>query len=126
MKNFDQFTTDELKEELKRREDEIKKQSNSNLHPLTIEFIENIKDAILKYGRYTYLDKGPYEVMNMYSITGKLKNLDVKTVGTILSQCLDSEEIKEYSDSFVSMIIAILYEDGRFDVDALFELDDRF
>lgn len=121
MKNFDQFTTEELQEEIKRR----KNKPVSNLHPLTIDFIKKIKDALTRFGSYTFLDKGPDEVIDMSNIVGKLSNLDIKTIGTILTQCLDSKDVKpEFTSAFVENVISCL--DDRSDFEELFELDDRF
>jgi len=123
MKKFDQFTTDELQDEINRRAKETK--NNSNIHPLSAEFIKNIKEALKRFGSYSFLDKGPDEVMDISNIVNKLSNLDIKTIGTILTQCLDSKEVKlEFTASFVECIISSL--DDRSDFDELFELDDRF
>lgn len=122
MKNFNEFTTEELKAEINRRE-EAKKVSN--LHPLTVDFCKRINDAIKKFGSYSFMDKGPDEVMDMTKIVNKLSKLDIETIAGILTQCLDSKDVKpEFSASFVECVISCL--DDRSDFEELFDFDDRF
>ena len=82
MKKLEEFTTAQLKAEIKRREKAEK--ANSNLHPITIEFLKELKGGLKQFGSYTFMDKGPDEVINMAPLERKLKDLDIKTVATIL------------------------------------------
>lgn len=125
IKDFKQFTTDELYEELKRREELEKQSSDSKLDPLTVEFIIKIKEALKQFGEYSLLDKGVYDVMNTNEIKKVLSDLEASEVALIFSQILDSKELKpNISSRFVSDMISEL--DDREDFDELFDYDDRF
>ena len=120
-----EFSTEQLRGELNRREEQEKNEINSKLHPLTIDFIDQIKEALSDFGEYTFGDKGAHEVMGISSIVSKLKPLPIDEVGTILTQCLDSTEVKEqFTEEFVNSVICDM--NRRSDFDSLFELDDRF
>lgn len=63
--------------------------------------------------------------MGISSIVRKLKPLPIVEVATILSQCLDSTEVKsDFTEEFVNSVIGDM--DRRPDFDELFELDNRF
>lgn len=132
MKNYEQFneslknySSEELKAELMRRDQESK--DSLNLHPLASEFLEALKGALNQFGEYSFYDKGVDEVMNTYILTNKLTNLSIQSVAKIFTQILDYTD-KELDDEktfhFVSALIGNL--DHRDDFDGLFQYDSRF
>ena len=67
-------------------EDNSSQPSNS---PITVQEIQKqIKDAVKTFGSYSYVDKGPGEVMNMSSIVSPLKTMSPREVGAILVELL--------------------------------------
>lgn len=142
IKNFEQFTTDELQDEINRRKSEASKvqpvsigktilgrpgMSNPtpSLHPLALDFIQQIKTALKDFGEYTFGDKGADEVMDIRSVVKSLSSMDIPEIGKILSQVLDTQEVKyNFTSEFVSSVISGL--DHMDDFEELFDIDDRF
>ena len=60
----------------------------------TGEFILNkLKFALEEHGRYTYEDKGPYEVIDVEEINEKLNTLSAQEVGKALSYVYDNHKL---------------------------------
>ena len=128
IKNWEEFIkeipTDVLVSELERRKEEGK--NNIKASPIAHDIMEEIDDALIQFGHYTFSDKGPWEVMDIGTFAYKLKSMSAKEAGTILSQVLDN--YKDY-DRAISAVNAII---GEFDsmpnewFDELLNSDERF
>lgn len=125
IKNFDQFTTDELRKEVERREKLETEERNKDLHVLTVRCVNEVKEALKEFGEYTFGDKGPDEVMNIHKLVNEFDLYDSETISKILSQCLDTTEVKSYfMELFVSTVLHGL--EHREDFGHILISDDRF
>lgn len=120
--------TNILVAELERRNDENK--NNIKSDPIAFDIMEEIDDALIQFGHYTFSDKGPWEVMDISTLVYKLKSKPVSEIANILKQVLDNyDKISKVGDykhasKAVSAIISEL--DNMEWFDDLFEYDDRF
>jgi hypothetical protein len=137
IKNWEEFIkdipTDVLVSELERRKEENK--NNIKASPIAHDIMEEIDDALIQFGHYTFSDKGPWEVMDISTLVQKLKGKSSKEVGEILSHVLDNYD--EYTSSnargnynhAIETVNAII---GEFDsmpgewFDELLDSDERF
>jgi len=132
IKNWEEFIkeipTDVLVSELERRKQESK--IELNLDTLAIEIIQETEKALTRFGEYTFGDKGPDEVMNISTISRKLKSKSVKEVATVLTQVLDnygkisSVGNHRHANAVVNSIICELDDMDWFD--ELLNSDERF
>jgi hypothetical protein len=131
VKNWLEFLKDiptkELSDELERR-----KVINSidSLNPLTIKIMGEINSALRRFGKYSFEDKGPEEVMNVQPIATELKTKSLEEVAEILKEVLDNYDKfskvgdKSHAKSMVDCLIHSLDDMDWFD--DLFEFDERF
>ena len=130
IKNFEQFTTDELRREVERREKLETEERNKHLHVLTVRCVNEVKEALKKFGEntfgdFSYDDFSYDEVMNIHKLVDEFDLYDSETISKILSQCLDTTEVKsDFMELFVSTVIRGL--DHREDFDHILNSDDRF
>lgn len=132
IKNWEDFIkdipTEALLAELERRKDTEK--NNIKASPIAFDIMEEIDDALIQFGHYTFGDKGPYEVMSISTISHKLKSKTVKEVAEILTQVLDNYESYSsvgsyrHAEDVVNTLIGELDDMEWFD--ELFQYDDRF
>jgi len=54
--------------------------------------LEELDEALVKFGTYSFDDKGAYEVMDFYSITSRLRKLPSDMVGKILKEVGEGRE----------------------------------
>ena len=124
VKNYQEFLkdipSDELKQELKRRDSE----SKEGLHPVAAQIMEELKEAIEEFGAYTFSDKGADEVMDMTTISSLFTNLTIEECATVISQVMDHYENKYIGEQMMGELVMCL--DHRADFDDLFQYDDRF
>lgn len=76
-----------------------------------------IKDAIRKFGEYSYFDKGAGEVMNVQDLYNRMKVLPAQEVADILAQVKKTN--KKYGEEFVRHMLYCLQDVDDFD--ALYE-----
>ena len=125
IKNFEQFTTDELLKEVERRRELERENRIEKLHPLSSKYIDEIIRVVKDHGEYTFYDHTD-ESMDIPDIMEELSNLDTMTVGRILSECLDTTEVKqEMVTHFLKILMDCIYED-RDDYDEIYNSDKRF
>lgn len=132
IKNWDEFLKDVpttvLIAELERRQEEEK--NNIKASPIAHDIMEEIDNALVQFGDYTFGDKGPHEVMAIYTFTRKLRNMPAKDIAEILTQVLDNYPLpgsvgsEGHGERTVNAIIGDL--DDIADFDDLFQYDDRF
>lgn len=101
IKNWEEFIkdipTDVLVAELERRNDENK--NNIKSDPIAFDIMEEIDDALIQFGHYTFSDKGPWEVMDISTLVHKLKSKPVSEIANILTQVLDNyDKISKVGD----------------------------
>jgi flagellar motor switch protein FliG len=134
IKNWEEFIkdipTDVLVYELERRKEEVKNKINAN--PISHDIMEEIDDALIQFGHYTFSDKGPWEVMDISTLVQKLKTKTAKEVGEILSQVLDNYEKFSSSGEYKHAEYVVNAIVGEFDsmseewFDELLDSDERF
>lgn len=132
VKNWEEFIkdipTDALMAELERRKEENK--NNIKASPIAFDIMEEIDDALIQFGHYTFGDKGPYEVMSISTYSHKLKSKPVKEIAGILTQVLDNYESYSsvgsyrHAEDVVNTIVGEMDDMEWFD--ELFQYDDRF
>jgi hypothetical protein len=130
IKNWSEFLkdvpTDALVSEIENRKEQKSGSYNPFLSELATEIMKKIDEAIKRFGSYSFDDKGPDEVMDIDSVTAKLKGKPVKEIGSILSEILDNYSDSKRALRFVECII------GEFDYlpedefTELLESDERF
>lgn len=124
IKNWQEFIkdipTDVLETELKRRKDEI------NVDPIAKNIMDKTDEALDRFGKYTFEDKGPWEVMDVTTLTNQLKDKTAKDAASILSQVLDNYSNQRYAASIVECIIGQLDSMPNDWFDELLSLDQRF
>lgn len=139
IKNWREFLkdvpTDILLSEVDSRRNDEKEAIDAD--PLAIEIMEKLDNALKTFGTYTFGDKGPHEVMDIYSIKRKLETKPISEIGKILAQVLDNYENistlgaryarKRYESSkLVNAIIGDFDDLSEEDFTELLECDDRF
>ncbi len=88
---------------------------------LAIDIINDLDNALKKFGIYTYEDKGADEVMNTIKWVEILNNLSIEDVAKTLTYILDNHK------HGLNLVESFIQEcDHREDFDDLFEYDDRF
>lgn len=124
IKNWKEFIkdipTDVLESELKRRKEEI------DIDPIAKDIMLKTDEALDRFGKYSFEDKGPWEVMDITSLTNQLKDKTAKDVGSILSKVLDNYNNQNYAKSVVGCIIGQLDSMPEDWFDELLDSDERF
>lgn len=73
-----------------------------------------IKKALKQFGEYSYLDKGPDEVMDMDAICKRTEDMSAKQIADVLAEV---RKDKEFGDRFVETILYNLQDrDGMDDL----------
>lgn len=132
IKNWEEFIkdipTNVLVAELERRNDENK--NNIKSDPIAFDIMEEIDDALIQFGHYTFSDKGPWEVMDISTLVHKLKSKPVSEIANILTQVLDNydkiSKVGDYNHASEAVNAIIGELDNMEWFDDLFEHDDRF
>ena len=126
--DLNEFSTEDLRAELARRDKEEEDTRNAQLHPITIAILKEVDFALREYGAYTFADKGVYEVMNTDQFVNPLKRMTIPEIASILSQCLDNTGDKNgrYVQDTVDAIIGELDSLSEEDFSELLSSDDRF
>ncbi len=65
------------------------------------ECIKAIESAIKEFGSYTYHDKGPKEVMDLYSLVTRFKTMSMSELAGLLNEVLKHED----GETFVSSVL---------------------
>lgn len=84
---------------------------------LAIEFDAEIKQAIKRFGRYSFNDKGPHEVMDVESCARRLRALPALDALSVLKDLAKSQD----GCALVSSLLGLIE-----DWDGLFQLDEEF
>jgi hypothetical protein len=92
IKNWSEFLKDVPTDALVSEIESRKSQKSGSVSKTAADIMKKIDEAIKMFGSYSFDDKGPDEVMDIDSITAKLKGKPVKEIGTILSV-----DVLEYS-----------------------------
>jgi len=136
IKNWREFLkdvpTDVLLSEVDSRKEE--KKNSIDADPIAIEIIEDIDYALVRFGKYQFSDKGPHEVMDIYSIKRKLETKPIIEIGKILTQVLDYYgyddvvSVGDYSHGsrVVNSLIGEFDSLSEEDFTELLNCDDRF
>jgi hypothetical protein len=126
IKNWSEFLKDVPTDALVSEIESRKSQKSGSVSKTAADIMKKIDEAIKMFGSYSFDDKGPDEVMDIDSITAKLKGKPVKEIGSILSEILDNYSDSKRALRFVECII------GEFDYlpedefTELLESDERF
>ena len=80
------------------------------------EIKKQIKAAIKEFGRYSYVDKGPSEVMNLVPIREAFEAMEPKAVADVLA---DVRMLKDFGDQFVAEMLVDLQESPK--LEAIYE-----
>ncbi len=134
IKNWREFLkdvpTDILLSELdSRREDDM---NSIDIDPVAIEIMSAIDDALTSFGSYSFGDKGPHEVMDIYSLKRKLLGKSINEIGEILTQVLDNYgDVStvgndEHASETVNSIIGEFDDLSEEDFTELLDYDNRF
>jgi hypothetical protein len=138
IKNFQEFLKDvptrELKAELERRKNNQTKPSmdlSNPIHKNAFNIMNQLDDAFSKFGKYSFYDKGPDEVLDLNSIYKTLSKMSIDKVSEILIYVMDNYEkfsSKEGTEKdAITLVNSIIHDfDGHDDFELFFEMDDRF
>jgi hypothetical protein len=126
IKNWSEFLKDVPTDALVSEIESRKSQKSGSVSKTAADIMKKIDEAIKRFGSYSFDDKGPDEVMDIDSITVKLKGKPIKEIASILSEILDNYSDSKRALRFVECII------GEFDYlpedefTELLESDERF
>ena len=128
MVDLKEVSTSDLLAELERRKEEEKNSIKAS--PIAHDIMEGIDEALVQFGNYLFEDRGPHEVMAIYTYVGKLKEKSAKDIAEILTQVLDNYPLSGSVGSYMhaeQAVNAIIVDlDSISDFDDLFDCDDRF
>ena len=71
---------------------------------MVTDLVNQIRAAHKEFGRYTYYDKGPGEVMDIHTISTKIKEMDPKEARDVLA------EVKKYKNGGYDLVSSVLCE----------------
>lgn len=67
--------------------------------------LQELEDALSKFGAYSFDDKGPHEVMNITPITDYIKTLSKEEAAAILKEVVDAEGYSDRNKELASAIV---------------------
>lgn len=126
--------TDILKKELEIRDSNKvtwkKLLKSKKIDDLTLYIMRKIDEALNDFGKYSFNDKGPDEVMDFDDIMKSLEKKDANEVGKVLKDILDYYQIGtsvgDYSNAEATVNTIINGLDHREDFEEILDYDDRF
>lgn len=138
IKNFQEFLKDiptkELKAEIERRKTNKVRPSmdlSDTVQKNAFNIMNQLDDAFSMFGKYSFHDKGPDEVLDIDSIYNSLSKMSIEKVGEILVYVMDNYE--DFSskngteEEAITLANSIIHNfDQHEDFEKFFEMDDRF
>lgn len=138
IKKFQEFLKDiptkELKAEIERRKTNRTRPNmdlSDTVQKNAFNIMNQLDDAFSKFGKYSFHDKGPDEVLDIDSIYNSLSKMSIEKVGEILVYVMDNYEdfsSKEGTEQeAITLVNSIILEfDQHEDFEKFFEMDNRF
>lgn len=104
---------------------------SKEINEISFNIMTEIDNALSKYGKYTFSDKGPDEVMDIDTLISPFKNMETNEIVKTLKDVLDFYESGSNKDGTYSevhnAINTIIHSlDDREDFDEILDSDKRF
>jgi hypothetical protein len=77
---------------------------------LVKECLDELGEALERFGTYSFGDKGPSDVMDIYSLVKKFKKLDPETAGLTICKLAKSKKYQGRPEYVASEILCSLQE----------------